>query len=565
MPPLDDGHRQRLGLVAELTARDVRAEARKADVSDIDGWWAGGAGSRITGRVAAGFQTSAALGVQYLAASALAGGLALDPVAAVLDLTQLATSLRVTGPVAFKTNIATSRSRDAALQAMTVRLAGAAQRLALAGERETVARNIEASDVIIGYERVTAGGACEFCQMLAGRGAVYKTAATAGTVVGRRGKPRGNQRIGRSFHDHCRCTVRPIYADSTTGTRAADPAPVSDEERLAAEAAARREAGRAEAAAGNARRRARIEELRAEHHAGLDRLAEQRDDATSGRVDPDVLDRWGVTEEQFRNARVAVAEIKRDIRSVARAEADDLEGWLFDNDLAEINRPSALRQRTNMLTGARESVRDDAGWDWLEQLDDAEVRRVRERMVDGSPWSPDLIAEQVRRKTNLDLSDDEAMDWLVERWLHADGLKSLASGRIPKYANTENLIPAEYAEQGYSLDLLFGAADDDAAGHVAQVLADEGERVAGRILGDPRLGPAPWDMDAGDYAAELEYVEQVLASAETELGVLATEEYTWARQRVRELVPEDLDVDGAVNEYELHERIRLLAVTARRL
>ena len=211
MPPLDDGHRRRLGLVAELTARDVRAEARKAYVSDIDRWWAGGAGSRITDRVAAGFRASALLGGDYLTASALASGFQLDPVLAVVDVAQLATSLRVVGPVAFKVNIARSRDRNTARQVMTTRLEGAAKRLALAGERETVMGTIERSDVIVGYQRVTASGACEFCQMLAGRGAVYKSRTTASTVVGRRGKPRGNQRIGRSFHDHCRCTVQPIY------------------------------------------------------------------------------------------------------------------------------------------------------------------------------------------------------------------------------------------------------------------------------------------------------------------------------------------------------------------
>lgn len=208
-----DQHRRELGLIAGLTARDVRAEARRADTSDIDGWWQGGAGARISDIVASGFRATAVLGVEYLAASALAEGIAIEPVLAAVDLAQLATSLRVTGPVAFKVNMRRSGSPAAALRVMETRLGGSAQRLALAGERETVMEAVRTSPAIIGYRRVTAAGACKFCEMLAGRGAVY-TRESATAVVGRRGQTRGTRSIGEPYHDSCRCSSAPIWADA---------------------------------------------------------------------------------------------------------------------------------------------------------------------------------------------------------------------------------------------------------------------------------------------------------------------------------------------------------------
>lgn len=221
--PATDQHRRELGLVAGLTARGVRAEARKADVADIDSWWLSGASSRISSIVAQGFAATAALGANYLVASALAGGFQIDPVMAVMDLTQLATSLRVTGPVAFKTHMRSTGSPDASLRVMETRLGGAAQRLALAGERETVMKAIQTVDVIVGYRRVTAAGACKFCEMLAGRGAVY-TKASATAVVGRAGQARGARKLGEPYHDSCRCSVEPVF-DTITPPVIIEPPP----------------------------------------------------------------------------------------------------------------------------------------------------------------------------------------------------------------------------------------------------------------------------------------------------------------------------------------------------
>jgi hypothetical protein len=294
-------------------------------------------------------------------------------------------------------------------------------------------------------------------------------------------------------------------------------------------------------------------------------LADGAAEAGGGRVDPAVLERWGVSEAQFRQARALVPEIKRDVRALARSEADNLGGWLSDRDLGELSRPTRLKQRTDLVSGGRRSVRTESGYDFIEQLDDAELARVRRRFTDSDLFPPDVVAEQVRRVTNLDLTDDEAMDWLVERWLQEDGLRSVASGRVPKYANAENLIPGDFAQEGYQIERLFGTDLDDAAGHVAAVQRDGAKRFAARVLGDAKVGPAPWEMDAGDFVRELEEVEDILSSTQVSAGVDPGPGFRWAQQRIRELAPRDIDVDGVMSPVELFEQIRLTAVTAGRL
>ena len=74
------------------------------------------------------------------------------------------------------------------------------------------------SEFYVGYQRVPRPGCCAFCGMLASRGAAYSSEESAGKVVGRgrpvgshklaKGiNPRGSQRAGEKFHDHCRCSV----------------------------------------------------------------------------------------------------------------------------------------------------------------------------------------------------------------------------------------------------------------------------------------------------------------------------------------------------------------------
>jgi hypothetical protein len=288
------------------------------------------------------------------------------------------------------------------------------------------------------------------------------------------------------------------------------------------------------------------------------RLAKQKRAVTRGRVEQETLDRYGVSETQWRNARGQLPAVKADIRTAAGREADELAAWLDDNSMAELTRPTRLRQTTDVVSGGRRSVRTESGYDWMEGLTDAEARQVRRRFTDSGLFTPDVVADQVRRVTNLDMTDDEAMDWLTERWLHADGLRSLASGRIPRYANAENLVPGEYSLDGYDVARLFGDTED-AIGHLAQVQSEAAAEFAARALGSPRLGPAPWSMDAGDYLRELEEIEDVLRSPPVQGRSAAVDQ---ARSRLRELAPPDIDTDGSLEPMALFEQIRIVAQQA---
>jgi hypothetical protein len=106
-------------------------------------------------------------------------------------------TLVATGPAA--TKAATARGllvMEAAEYGFT-RLAGAAQRLALDGGRSTIGYSIDADPQAIGYARATSARPCSFCAMLASRGPVYTSEATA------------------SFRAHgaCHCTPKPVFTE----------------------------------------------------------------------------------------------------------------------------------------------------------------------------------------------------------------------------------------------------------------------------------------------------------------------------------------------------------------
>lgn len=304
----------------------------------------------------------------------------------------------------------------------------------------------------------------------------------------------------------------------------------------------------------------------AQEAARLERLAAARQRAKAagfrGEVDPDVLQRWQITEEQFLNARAIVGDLKADIRGAAKAQADELGEWLFNNELNSLSRPERLVRRTDLVSGQSRFARTQGGYDWMEQLDSAELARVRTRMVDSDLFTPDVLADLVRSKTGQDFTDDEAIGWVLDRWLQEDGLRSVASGRLPKYADPGSLMPAEQGLEGYRLDQLFGVEIDDAAGHVATVQAEAAVREAQYILGTPEVGPAPWQMEFPEYLRDLEQVEDILGRTQLAPGIDPGEAFAYARARITELAPPGIDPDGNLNPVELFERIRITAQSA---
>lgn len=197
-------HHREISVIAADVGDQVRVAARSADVADIDAWWAR-TGPGLERIVQRGFAATATLAGRYLATAAVLNGFTLEPVQVAFDVAQIATSLRVTGPVAFKKNIRRGGDPDRARVVMSKQLAGSANRLTMAGSRETFAATADESDVLIGYRRVAQSGACKFCEMLATRGAAYLSRTSAQRVVGRGNspRPRGRREIGEKFHDNC--------------------------------------------------------------------------------------------------------------------------------------------------------------------------------------------------------------------------------------------------------------------------------------------------------------------------------------------------------------------------
>lgn len=75
------------------------------------------------------------------------------------------------------------------------RLTQTAQRLTLQPGRDTIADSVDADPARPRWARVPHGKSCAFCMLVAGRGAVYRSEATA----------------LRSFHDGCNCTPEPVW------------------------------------------------------------------------------------------------------------------------------------------------------------------------------------------------------------------------------------------------------------------------------------------------------------------------------------------------------------------
>ena len=96
-------------------------------------------------------------------------------------------------------------------------LAGSMQRALFNESRNTIIENAEVEPGAR-WARHASANACEFCKMVATRGAVYASESAASSVGGRgstgsRGggvRTRGNQAIGSKYHDHCHCIAVPV-------------------------------------------------------------------------------------------------------------------------------------------------------------------------------------------------------------------------------------------------------------------------------------------------------------------------------------------------------------------
>jgi hypothetical protein len=152
----------------------------------------------VSDLVAAGRTLSAQQAEPYLAlyraaegATGPAPGVAQQPA----PLDAIATSIRVTGPVAVKAGIAQGLQLGAAGDNALVQVLGAVARHTLDGGRGQLVASAAADRQALGWARVTSSQPCAFCAMLASRGPVYRSKATADFQP----------------HDHCSCTPEVIY------------------------------------------------------------------------------------------------------------------------------------------------------------------------------------------------------------------------------------------------------------------------------------------------------------------------------------------------------------------
>lgn len=147
-----------------------------------------------------GHRTSGGLAAAYYAGFRMAeglGGSTTPPLAPPSPADRLRELLRGSAVVGILRARAAGLSVVAERQQGWVQLAGQATSLVLGGGRETTLLAVADDPAVKGFQRVTSGDACAFCAMLASRGPVYTE-------------------DGGDFqtHDHCSCSIEPVYAGS---------------------------------------------------------------------------------------------------------------------------------------------------------------------------------------------------------------------------------------------------------------------------------------------------------------------------------------------------------------
>lgn len=122
--------------------------------------------------------------------------------AASVNAERVATSLRVTGPVAVKAAVASGTPIETAYAKARSSVGRAAYRITAEGGRRTIEATIRRDPAARGWARVSDGDPCAFCAMLVSRGAVFKD--SSGLVSER----------GELYHDGCGCSLQPVYSAS---------------------------------------------------------------------------------------------------------------------------------------------------------------------------------------------------------------------------------------------------------------------------------------------------------------------------------------------------------------
>lgn len=177
------------------------------------------------------FATAAAEGNAYYLQARSAAGVLGEAPSLVLPLMPedalIQATLDSTGPYTLLAKIKAAEPVPAAAQSAGTKMSEAATRLILNGARQAVLQSVKDDSQAVGWMRVTASDPCAWCAMLASRGPVYKSEASA------------------SFDAHyrCRCSAQAVF--SREDAKALRNAPLAQEWQQATEGYSGKDALRA--------------------------------------------------------------------------------------------------------------------------------------------------------------------------------------------------------------------------------------------------------------------------------------------------------------------------------
>lgn len=158
-----------------------------------DGWKM--LGPIVNGIISTHYEATAASAAQYYEHSRVVSGLGYmavpgqDP-----DMSYIGHVTDAMGPGQFY-NFLPNYDPEMASGMASDALRGASTRMVMKGGRDTITHVVHVDPAAAGWERVIEPGACSFCAMLAGRGAVYKEST-----------------VDFRAHDHCHCVARVVFA-----------------------------------------------------------------------------------------------------------------------------------------------------------------------------------------------------------------------------------------------------------------------------------------------------------------------------------------------------------------
>jgi hypothetical protein len=200
-------HRRQQLALRKVTLAEMERLWPALDWENLDSTYPALAGA-AAGMVAKYRRTSAGLAAAYLRAYRVASGLDGDVkifVPPALNVKQLDASLHATSVAHIKAAAARGVAADVAMSNALTQAAGSMARLVLDSGRETVVQTVRSDPRALGWQRVLGGGGCDFCRMLAGRGAVY-----------------GEDSAGFDAHDRCGCTSEAVYTEAQANKPTSD-------------------------------------------------------------------------------------------------------------------------------------------------------------------------------------------------------------------------------------------------------------------------------------------------------------------------------------------------------